>query len=160
MPRDWGRGGRVGKALLRGSIGKSWRAGPRDGALGLALGNAQGKAFGMALGIASGKALGLALGVALRRAFGMALGMAQGAIGKALGIAARRAIGKALWKALGMAPAKSHMHGPSASTAEHSPAGHIQTEPQTQPNTRLWTCHEKASTWLPKTCECIGFCLI
>ena len=42
---------------------------------------------------------------------------------------------------------------------EHSPAGHIQTEPQAQRSTRLWTCHEKASSWLPKTYECIGFCL-
>ena len=157
MPRDWGRGGRVGKALLRGPIGKSWRAGPRDGALGLALGNAQGKAFGMALGIASGKALGLALGVALRRAFGMALGMAQGAIGKALGIAARRAIGKALWKALGMAPAKSHMHGPSASTAQPGTS-----KPSPKHNAAQGCGHatKKASTWLPKTCECIGFCLV
>ena len=43
---------------------------------------------------------------------------------------------------------------------EHSPAGHIQTEPQAQRSTRLWTWHEKASSWLPKTCECIGFCFI
>ena len=150
-------GDALGRALLRGPVGKSPRVGPRHGALGVALGNAQGKAFGMALGMASGKAPGLALGVALRRAFGMALGMAQGAIRKALGIA--------VWEGHREGTMEGPRDGPSEipyawALREHSPAGHIQTEPQAQRSTRLWTWHEKASSWLPKTCECIGFCLI